>query len=196
MGLTRLSVYRPVVALTVTVALVLFGVASYFSLGLEQNPQLKLPIVTVQVAYPGASAQTVEEQVTRRVEDAIAGLGNIKTLSSVSRTGLAVVTVEFQEGIDVDVAASDVQQRVSGARRDLPSEAEEPSYLKLDFNDIPILDLGITGSDDEVALYRIADEQVRPRLETAPGVGRVVVVSGREPEVQSRSSRTGCGPTG
>jgi multidrug efflux pump subunit AcrB len=97
MGLTRLSVYRPVVALTVTVALVLFGVASYFSLGLEQNPQLKLPIVTVQVAYPGASAQTVEEQVTRPVEDAIAGLGNIKTLSSVSRTGLAVVTVEFKK---------------------------------------------------------------------------------------------------
>jgi HAE1 family hydrophobic/amphiphilic exporter-1 len=184
MGLTRLSVYRPVVALTVTVALVLFGVASYFSLGLEQNPQLKLPIVTVQVAYPGASAQTVEEQVTRPVEDAIAGLGNIKTLSSVSRTGLAVVTVEFNEGIDVAVAASDVQQRVSGARRELPSEAEEPSYLKLDFNDVPILYLGVTGSDDEVALYRIADEQVRPRLETAPGVGRVVVAGGQEPEVQ------------
>src|ERR1044071_1226420 len=98
MGLTRVSVYRPVVAITVTVALILFGVASYFSLGLEQNPQLKLLIVTVQVSYPGASAQTVEEQVTRQVEDAIAGLGNIKTLSSVSRTGLAIVTGEFQEG--------------------------------------------------------------------------------------------------
>ena len=111
MGLTRLAVFRPVVALTLTVALVLFGVVSYFSLGLEQNPQLKLPIVTVQVAYPGASAETVEEQVTRRVEDAVSGLGNIKTLSSTSRTSLAVITVEFNEGIDVDVAASDVQQR-------------------------------------------------------------------------------------
>jgi multidrug efflux pump subunit AcrB len=114
MGLTRLSVYRPVIALTVTAALVLFGIVSYFTLGLELNPQLKLPIVTVQVAYPGASAQTVEEQVTRPVEDAISSLGDIKTLSSTSRTGLATITVEFREGVDVDVAASDVQQRVSG----------------------------------------------------------------------------------
>jgi HAE1 family hydrophobic/amphiphilic exporter-1 len=100
-------VYRPVIALTVTAALVLFGIVSYFTLGLELNPQLKLPIVTVQVAYPGASAQTVEEQVTRPVEDAISSLGDIKTLSSTSRTGLATITVEFREGVDVDVAASD-----------------------------------------------------------------------------------------
>ena len=130
MTLTRLAVYRPVIALTATLALLMFGVLSYFSLGLEQNPQLKLPIVTMQVTYPGASAQTVEEQVTRRVEDAIAGLGNIKTLSSVSRTGLAVVTVEFQEGVDVDVAASDVQQRVSGARRDLLRRAPRSPFRR------------------------------------------------------------------
>ena len=71
MQLTRLAVYRPVIALTVTLALLLFGVLSYFSLGLEDNPQLKLPIVTVTAVYPGASAETVEDQVTRRIEDAI-----------------------------------------------------------------------------------------------------------------------------
>src|SRR5215208_2448905 len=147
MGLTRLAVYRPVVALTVAIALVLFGILSYLNLGLEQNPQLKLPIVTIQVVYPGASAQTVEEQVTRRVEDAISGLGNIKTLSSTSRTGLSVTTVEFNEGIDADVAASDIQQRVSGIRRDLPDDVEEPGYFKLDFNDAPVLYLAVTGRE-------------------------------------------------
>ncbi len=121
MNLTRAAVYRPTIALILTVALLLFGVVSYFSLGLEQNPQVDVPIVTVTVSYPGASARTVEEQVTRRVEDAIASLGNIDTMTSVSRSGLATVTVEFKEGIDVDVAAADVQQRVSGIRRDLPS---------------------------------------------------------------------------
>jgi HAE1 family hydrophobic/amphiphilic exporter-1 len=199
MGLTRLAVYRPVMALTVAVALVLFGIFSYFSLGLEQNPQLKLPIVTVQVVYPGASAQTVEEQVTRRIEDAIAGLGNIKTLSSTSRTGMAIITVEFAEGIDVDVATGDIQQRVSGVRRELPADAEEPSYFKLDFNDTPILYLAVTGGADadpsasstastgdradagqaQVELYRLADEVIRPRLETAGGVGRVELIGGR-----------------
>src|SRR5919199_5840799 len=144
MGLTRLAVFRPVIALTIAVALVLFGIVSYFSLGLEQNPQLKLPIVTVQVAYPGASAQTVEEQVARPIEDAIAGLGNVKQLTSISRTGFATITVEFREGVDVDAAASDVQQRVSSARRSMPVDVEEPSYYKLDFNDIPVLYLAIS----------------------------------------------------
>ena len=135
---------------------------------------------------PGASPRTIEEQVTRKIEDAVAGLGNIKTLSSTSQTGLATITIEFREGIDVDVAVNDVQQRVSGVRRDLPAEAEEPTFLKLDLNDTPVLYLAVTGQPgvDETQLYRVADDLVRPRLETVDGVGRVVVVGGREPEVQ------------
>ncbi|MCC7370343.1 MAG: efflux RND transporter permease subunit [Chloroflexi bacterium] len=185
MSLTRIAVFRPVVALTVTLALVLFGVVSYTSLGLEQNPELNLPIVTVQVVYPGASARSVEEQVARRIEDAVAGLGNIKTITSVSRNSLATVTVEFNEGVDVDTAASDVERRVSGVRRDLPTDAEEPSFVKLDLNDVPVLYLSVTSSTgDPVQLYRMADDIVRPRIETVDGVGRVVMVGGRTPEVQ------------
>jgi hydrophobic/amphiphilic exporter-1 (mainly G- bacteria), HAE1 family len=186
MRLTRTAVFHPVIALTITVAVVLGGLVSYAGLGLEQTPQLNLPVVTVQVTVPGASPRTIEEQVTRRIEDAVAGLGNIKTLSSTSRTGLATITIEFHEGIDVDVAVNDVQQRVSGVRRDLPDEAEEPTFLKLDLNDTPVLYLAVTGQQgvDETQLYRVADEIVRPRMETADGVGRVVVVGGREPEVQ------------
>jgi HAE1 family hydrophobic/amphiphilic exporter-1 len=186
MSLTRLAVFRPVIALTIAFAVVLGGLVSYVTLGLEQTPQLNVPIVTVQVSVPGASPRTIEEQVTRKIEDAVAGLGNIKTLSSTSRTGLATITIEFREGIDVDVAANDVQQRVSGIRKDLPAEAEEPSFLKLDLNDTPVLYLAVTGQPgvDETELYRVADDLVRPRLETADGVGRVVVVGGREPEVQ------------
>src|SRR5205809_959875 len=117
MNLTRFAVYRPVIALAIAAAILLVGMVSYFSLGLEQNPQLNLPIVTVQVVYPGASARTVEEQVARRVEDAVAGLGNIKTLTSVSRNGLATVTVEFNEGVDVDTAARSQRSRSRSSRR-------------------------------------------------------------------------------
>ncbi|MFN8632304.1 MAG: efflux RND transporter permease subunit [Chloroflexota bacterium] len=186
MNLTRTAVFHPVIALTVAIAIVLGGIVSYTALGLEQTPQLNVPVVTVQVTVPGASPRTIEEQVTRRIEDAVAGLGNIKTLSSTSRTGLATITIEFREGIDVDVAVNDVQQRVSAIRRDLPDEAEEPSFLKLDLNDTPVLYLAVTGQEgvNETDLYRVADDLVRPRLETADGVGRVVVVGGSEPEVQ------------
>jgi len=113
------------------------------TLGLEQNPQVNVPIVTITVPYPGASAESVEESVTRPIEDAVAGLGGIKTITSNSQTSVAVITVEFEDGTDVDVAASDVQQRVSGVRSTLPPEVEDPSYAKLDFNDIPILNLAV-----------------------------------------------------
>jgi HAE1 family hydrophobic/amphiphilic exporter-1 len=186
MKLTRMAVYRPVVALTVTLALTLFGIMSYVSLGLENNPELDLPYVTVTAVYPGASAQTVEEQVTRPLEDAISSLGGIKSMQSSSQVSLSQITIEFEEGVNVDVAASDVQQKVSGARRELPSEVEEPSYSKLDFNDTPIVNLAVTsiGEADRVRLYQVANEIVRPRLEGIGGVGRVTVVGGREPEVQ------------
>ena len=186
MKLTRMSVYRPVVALTVTLALTLFGLMSYVSLGLENNPELNLPFVTVTAAYPGASAQTVEEQVTRPLEDSISSLGGIKSMKSSSQVSLSQIIIEFEESVNVDIAASDVQQKVSGARRELPSEVEEPTYSKLDFNDMPILNLAVTsvGEPDPVRLYRVANDVVRPKLEGIPGVGRVTVVGGREPEVQ------------
>ena len=186
MKLTRMAVYRPVVALTVTLALTLFGIMAYVSMGLEQNPELNLPYVTVTATYPGASAQTVEEQVTRPLEDAISTLGGIKSMQSSSQVSLSQIIIEFEEGVNVDVAASDVQQKVSGARRDLPSEVEEPSYSKLDFNDQPILNLAVVsaGEPDPVRLYQVANDVVRPRLEGISGVGRVQVVGGQEPEVQ------------
>src|SRR6476619_4671045 len=146
MSLTKLAVYRPVIACTTLLALVLFGVVSYFSLGLEDNPQLKLPIVTVTAVYPGASAETVETQVTRRIEDAISSMGSIKTMQSTSQTSVSQVMIEFAEGTDVDVAASDIQQKVSGIRRDLPAEVEEPSYVKLDLNDVPVVNLAVASS--------------------------------------------------
>ena len=186
MSVTKLAVFHPVIVLTITIALVLGGLISYTGLGLEQTPELDLAVVTVQVTVPGASPRTVEEQVTRRIEDAVAGLGDIKTLSSVSLAGRSTVTIEFREGIDPDAAVNDVQQRVSGIQRDLPLEAEPPSYLKLDLNDTPVLYLAVTndGRAEDTELYRVADDTVRPRVETANGVGRVVVVGGREPEVQ------------
>jgi len=188
MGLTRLAIYRPVIALTVIVAIALFGLVAFKALGLEQSPTINTPIVTVQMVYRGASAETVEQQVTRPVEDAIATLSDIDTLTSNSSDGLSVITVEFRERVSVDVAATDVQQKVQSVRKDLPAEVDEPTYLKVDLNDVPILYLALTshGSASAVDMYRVADELVRRRIEQVDGVGRVLVAGGREPEVQVR----------
>src|SRR3954464_540936 len=103
MNLTKTAVFHPVIALTLAIAIVLGGLVSYTTLGLEQTPQLNVPVVTVQVTVPGSSPRTVEEQVTRKIEDAVAGLGNIKTLSSISQTGLATTTLQFRAGVQGEV---------------------------------------------------------------------------------------------
>ena len=185
MKLTQLAVFHPIILLTVVLALVLFGAIAFRNLGLELMPKVDLPITTVQVQFHGASAETVEEQITRRVEDAISPAGNIKKMSSQSVDGLSMVQVEFHEVIDPDFAAAEVQRRVSQIRSDLPKDAEEPSYLKLDLNDKPVMYVAVTSpAADPVELYRVADDIVRPKIEAAQGVGRVLVVGGQEPEVQ------------
>src|SRR3954452_13529527 len=185
MRLTRLSVFHPVIAITITMTVVIFGVFAFFNLGLEQNPQRTVPIMTITASYPGASAEAVEQDVTRPIEDAVVGVGNVKTMTSTSQTSLATLTVEFQEGVNIDVAASDVQQHVSRILSTLPTEVEEPSYAKLDLNDVPVLNLAVSGppGGDPPELYRVANDVARPALETSPGVGRVVVVGGQKPEV-------------
>src|SRR5262249_52295977 len=115
-------------------------------------------------------------------------LSDIDTLTSNSSDGLSVITVEFRERVSVDVAATDVQQKVQSVRKDLPAEVDEPTYLKVDLNDVPILYLALTskGNASAVDMYRVADEVVRRRIEQVDGVGRVLVAGGREPEVQVR----------
>ena len=187
MKLTRMAVYRPVVALTVTLALTLFGIMSYVSLGLGEQPGAEPAVRDGDRRLPrrqrpdrrGAGDATARRRHLRRWAAS-------RRCTSSSQVSLSQIIIEFEEGVNVDVAASDVQQKVSGARRELPSEVEEPSYSKLDFNDMPIVNLAVTsvGEADPVRLYRVANDIVRPRLEGVSGVGRVTVVGGREPEVQ------------
>ena len=126
--------------------------------------------------------------MTRPLEDAISSLGGIKSMQSSSQVSLSQIIIEFEEGVNVDVAASDVQQKVSGTRRELPSEVEEPSY-SIDFNDIPIVNLAVTsvGEPDRCGCtgWRTTSSAA---LEGIAGVGRVTVVAG--PRSRSRSSRT------
>ena len=191
MGLTRLAIYRPIITFTVLAAVVLLGVMSLLSLGLEQSPPVNTPIVTVQVIYRGASSLMVEQQVTRFLEDAIATLTDIDTMTSSSGDAVAVVSVQFKDYVNVNTAMNDVQQKVQGVRKDLPADIDEPTYLKVDLNDVPILYLALTsrdGSAGPVDLYRVADDVVRRRLEQVDGVGRIRIVGGQEPEVQVRVS--------
>ncbi|MBA3332083.1 MAG: efflux RND transporter permease subunit, partial [Actinobacteria bacterium] len=167
-------------------SIVLFGAVSYTRLGLDQLPEITVPVVTVLVPYPGAGPREVEEQVTRKLEDGLAGLSDVEEISSVSSQNLATISVKFRESVDIDLVALEVERTVNNLRRELPTEVEAPTTRKVDLNDQPILYLALTsaGGRDPTELFRIADDQIRPRLESLEGISAARVLGGRKPEIQ------------
>lgn len=186
MGLTRLSIQRPLVVAVAIFATLIFAIVSYRSLAVELLPNFSIPTVTLSVGYPGAGPRAVEEQVTRPLEDAVVGLANIESIASTSLPGRSVVTITFRDGIDVKRAASDVQQRVDGARRELPAEAEPPVVATFDINaNIPVATLVLVDerATDPATLYRLLDDEIRPQIEAVDGVGQAQLIGARAPEI-------------
>lgn len=186
MGLTRLAVHRPLLALTFLVTLVMGGIVAYSGLGLDQLPDIRPPIVTIQAIYPGAGPEDVEQQVTRKIEDAVASLSDIEELTSTSSQGAAAITVRFRESVNIDIVALDVERAVNNVRRELPTDVEAPTIRKLDLNDQPIMYLALwtSGNRDATEMYRVADELIRPRLEGLQGISAARPLGGRRPEIQ------------
>src|SRR5215210_5685167 len=134
MKITQFSVRNPLVVSGLAVALCLFGLFAYFKLGVATMPNLNIPSVAVTTVYPGADPETVETNVTKVIEDAIAGLPNIDKngLRSVSSAGFSQVEVAFNDQANPDLISVDVQRVVNGVRGKLPADAETPTVLKAD----------------------------------------------------------------
>ena len=126
MLLSDISVKRPVLATVLSVILVVFGMVSYERLSLREYPDIDPPVVTVDVNYPGAPADIVETRVTELIEDRIAGIEGIEFIESSSEDGESEVTIEFRIDRDIDAAANDIRDRISGIQDNLPEEAEPP----------------------------------------------------------------------
>ncbi len=182
--LARLAVQRPVFTSMIVGALVFLGGYSYFALGVDLLPGIEFPYVTATTVYPGAGPEEVETQVTERVEDAISQIANVKSLLSFSQDNVSVVVVEFETGVNPDLAAIEVKDKVDAIRADLPSDAEPPTILKLDINAMPIMDVTVSGPQSLEALTDFADDVVRERLTRVDGVARVTLVGGRTREVE------------
>ena len=184
-GLSALAIRRPVFTAMVMLALVVLGFFSYRRLPIDQFPAIDFPIVAVQTVYPGASAGTVEREVSRRLEEAFNPVQDVKKITSVSLEGVSQVIVEFQLDRNVDVAAQDLRSKIDAIRRDLPDGIEPPLVQKFDFSAQPILSLALSNPDMPMArLTALADETIRRRLESVGGVGEVRVSGGLKREVR------------
>lgn len=190
MKIADISIRRPSIVIVVFTALTLFGILSYFSLNYELLPKFSPGVVSIATVYPGASPGEVENTVTKKIEDAVASLENIKKLDATSYESLSLVIIELRAGADVDLALNDAQRKINSMLSELPDDAEAPSLNKFSFDDLPILTLSATAELDDAAFYDLIDKQIQPILSRVPGVAQVNLIGGQEREIQVNINAT------
>ncbi len=181
MLLSDTAVKRPVFAVVISLLLVAFGLVSFERLALREYPDIDPPIVSIRTNYIGASAAVVESRVTQQIEDRIAGIEGIKTITSSSVDGMSSISIEFDLNRSIDAAANDVRDRVSGVLGNLPEEADPPEVQKSDSDERVIMWLNLVSeSMDTLQLTDYAERYLVDRFSTIDGVARVRVSGGLE----------------
>ena len=180
MILSDVSVKRPVFASVISLVLIIFGVISFDRLSLREYPDIDAPIVSIDTRYAGASASIVETRITQIIEDRIAGVEGIRFMNSSSRDGRSRISIEFGIDQDIDAAANDIRDRISGVLDNLPEEADPPEVEKADSNDDVIIWLNLAGEDMTVPeLSDYAERYLVDRFSAVDGVARVRVGGSR-----------------
>src|SRR5262252_2664199 len=185
MLLTRLAVVRPLTVLMGLLGLVIMGAVSYTFLKVDRLPPISIPFVSVAVSYPGATAQDVELLVSEPIENAVAGMSGVASITSTSSEGSSNVNVQLADGTDANTAALEVERRVASIRNRLPADAGDPRVNKADPNAFPIMNVALTGGSLD-ALFQVANDQFVPTLQSIPGVASVNISGGLQREIQIR----------
>ena len=181
MQLAETSIRRPVFATVLSLLILLIGAVSFNRLSLREYPKIDEPTVTVSVKYPGASAEVIESQVTKPLEDSIAGIDAVDVITSISRAEQSQITVRFRLEKDADTAAAEVRDRTSRIRGRLPQAIEEPVIAKVEADAFPVIWLAF--SSDSLSALEINDlinRVVKPRLQTVTGVADVRIYGERK----------------
>ncbi len=184
MTITELSIKRPSLIIIIFVALTVVGLFCYKQLKYELLPKFSPPVITVTSVYPGASPEEVQTNVSKPIENVVAGVEKAAYVRSTSTENVSFVTIEFQQDADVDVAMQDVQRKVLAIAANLPKEVKTPAVSKIALDETPVLRMGITGTMPSKDFYQFLQDNVLPRLATVPGVGDVVVLGGDARELK------------
>lgn len=185
MKLANFSVNRPVTIFMLMIALVIVGGIAVPLLPVDLYPNMDIPTATVSVNWPGASPVQVENQITQRVESSMATIANVSSVTSTSRTGASIVTVQFNFGMDINEATLTMRDRLDRVRRQLPADADAPVVSRADPNSTPIMSLALYGKDaDLINLRDMADNIVSPALQRVDGVASIGVSGGRTRQIQ------------
>lgn len=184
MDLIKLSIKRPSVLIVMLLLLLLGGFYSYKLLNYELIPKFEVNVVTISTVYAGASPSEIESTVTKKIEDAVSALENIKKIYSYSYESLSVVVVQLTNDANVDNTLNEAQRKINAIRADLPDDAKEPSLSKFSLSDLPIVSIGVTSKLSAQELYDLVDKKIQPELSRVPGVAQVNIIGGRKREIR------------
>ena len=181
MKISEICIKRPVFATVLSLVIMLLGIVSYGRLVVREYPKIDEPVVTVKTTYRGASADIIESQVTKPLEDSLAGIEGVEVITSISRAEDSQISVRFKLERPPDSAAADVRDRVSRVRNKLPTEVDEPVIAKIEADANPIVWVAFS-SDKHSALEvtDVASRIVKPKLQTLPGAADVRIFGDRK----------------
>ena len=185
MFLSNLSIKQPVFATMMVVALVVIGIFSYTELKIDLFPNVDIPVVSVNTQYPGVAPETVETEVTKRIEEAVNPISGIRHINSTTTEGFSSVVVEFQLGTNIVTSLQEIQNKINGVRSLFPREVKEPVIQQLRMEELPILSVAVLSPNlDAKALTTLSEKVLKRRLENVSGVGQIRLVGAARREIQ------------
>ena len=183
-SIVETSIKKPLLILVIFTVLTLGGLFCYNMLNLNLLPKFEVPMLTVQTVYPGAGAAEVETSVTKKMEDALSTLENLKKISSTSMEGVSVIAIELNDGADANLAVQDAQRKINAIKSQLPSEILDPSIDKMSIDEQPIMNIAASASLSSTEFYKLTENRIQPRLAKLPGVGSIQMTGGNEREIK------------
>ena len=184
MSIYRKAVNNPVTTSLIFIALAIFGVFSLINISLDRFPKFDANVVMVMSSYPGASAEDIETNLTKVLENSLNGVSDLKDMSSTSKENISLITLEFIEGVDIDVATNDVRDKLDMVNSVLPDGASLPVIFKFSADDMPIMIMAATADESLQALEKILDDKVATPLARVSGVGTVSIAGAPQREIQ------------
>ncbi len=184
MILAKISIDRPILTTMVLLVFMIFGYIAFRGMNMNQIPEVNIPFVTISTIYPGAGPKEIETQISKRIEDVVATVSQIKRIESYSLDGVSIVMLEFDLNKDIDIATQEVKDKVDQVINLLPRDVDKPIVQKVDLQAFPVIDVVFSGDLDPLALYDYASRTLKDRFSQIGGVAQVNIIGGQQREIK------------
>ena len=183
--IAKFAVNRPASITILALAIVLLGFFNLSKLAIDEMPEMEMPMITVITSYPGAGPESVEKEITKPLESALASLSDVDEIESTSNAGSSLIMITFNYGIDMDQAALNIRDKVGSVQAGLPDDAGSPTIMKFDSNSMPIIQISLSGDNMSLSkLQGLAEDKIEPRLARIAEVASVSINGGKDREIQ------------